>query len=245
MSQAGGPRAAASRGARSLVLVAGGTGLVGRALVERLASGAEAPHVIALARRAIAGLPAGVDPLVVDFGALDRQPPLAGLEAACCALGTTLATAGSQEAFRRVDFEAVVGVAALARRSGARRFVLLSSVGADAASRTFYLRVKGEAEDAIRQLGFARLDILRPGLLIGTRTQSRPGERVAQAIAPLTDAVMLGPLRRYRSIAATRVAEAMIGALRQSLPAGPPAAFVHEHDALMVLAGASSAPSAS
>jgi uncharacterized protein YbjT (DUF2867 family) len=131
---------------------------------------------------------------------------------ACCALGTTIAAAGSQDAFRRVDFDCTLAFARFALRAGARRFVLVSSVGADAGSTNFYLRVKGEVEDALRALPFESLVVLRPGLLLGDRRESRPAEALARFVAPLFNPLLLGPLAKYRSVYADRVAAAMVAA---------------------------------
>jgi uncharacterized protein YbjT (DUF2867 family) len=99
-----------------------------------------------------------------------------------------------------------------ARRCGVSTFVLVSSVGADPASRTFYLRVKGEAERAVSSVGFEAVYVLRPGLLLGPRSEHRAGEAVAQRVVPWLSAVLQGPLRRYRAIPAAIVGRAMVGA---------------------------------
>jgi uncharacterized protein YbjT (DUF2867 family) len=151
-------------------------------------------------------------------------------EAVLCALGTTRREAGSEEAFRAVDHDLVLQLAAAARDAGASHFVLVSSVGADALSKAFYLRVKGEVEAALAKLRFRRLDILRPGLLRGRRTgDRRPLERLAQLAAPLADLALHGSKRRYRSIDASVVAAAALQ-LTGEKAAGR---FVHEHDAIV------------
>jgi uncharacterized protein YbjT (DUF2867 family) len=128
---------------------------------------------------------------------------------AFCALGTTIKTAGSRAAFRRVDFGYVV---AFARAAGARHFMLVSAIGASVRSRIFYLRVKGETEEAVAALGYPALHIFRPGLLLGHRAQSRPREALGMALAPFLDPLMLGPAKAYRGIPADMVAAAMIAA---------------------------------
>jgi uncharacterized protein YbjT (DUF2867 family) len=130
---------------------------------------------------------------------------------ALCCLGTTLRQAGSQAAFRAVDHDAVVAFARAARARGARRFVLVSSLGADPRSRTFYLRVKGEADDAVAGLGFEQVTILRPSMLDdeGTRPDHRRGERLALPVARLLFSVV-GRTHRYAPIRAEVVARAMV-----------------------------------
>ena len=150
------------------------------------------------------------------------------------AIGTTMRQAGSKAAFRAVDHDAVTDFASAARRAGARRMAIVSSVGADAASRNFYLRVKGEAEAALRALGFERLDIMRPGLLRGPRDgPPRTGERLALLLSPVSDLILRGPLDRYAAIDAAVVADAMVASLDQT-GAGT---FVHENRAIHRLAG--------
>jgi uncharacterized protein YbjT (DUF2867 family) len=149
------------------------------------------------------------------------------------ALGTTIRQAGSQAAFRAVDHDLVLAVARAAKEAGARHFISVSSVGAAAKAANFYLRTKGEAEAALRALAFERLDLLRPGLLLGERQGPfRAGEALAMLAAPLTDVLLHGGLRRYRSIAAASVARAMAALAAM----GGSGTHVHEHDAIVQLA---------
>jgi uncharacterized protein YbjT (DUF2867 family) len=137
------------------------------------------------------------------------------VDAAVSALGTTMRSAGSEAAFRAVDLDSVVAFAAAARRAGARHMVTVSSVGADPEAWNFYLRTKGEMEQALEALGFDRLDILRPGLLRGDRgADRRLGERVGIALSPVANLLLRGRLDRYAAIDADIVAAAIAGALR-------------------------------
>lgn len=188
--------------------IAGATGLVGLALR------AELPDAIALARRPAPGA------AVVDYTRPETFSALPAPRRLFIALGTTMAQAGSQAAFRAVDFDAVVGVARIARARGATHCGLVSALGADARSGVFYSRVKGEAEDALAALGFERLVVARPSLLDGERAAlaqpQRGGEgwalRLTRPIAGLIPA-------RWRPIAAQRVARALVLALAQDGPA--------------------------
>ena len=135
---------------------------------------------------------------------------LPAIDVAFCCLGTTIKKAGSQEAFRAVDFDAVVAFAKAARTAGAGSFAVVSSVGASRDSSNFYLRVKGEMEDAIRDLGFDRLTILRPSFLVGDRKEKRPGEGIGIAVAQGLGFLMVGPLQKYRAVRAEQVAAAML-----------------------------------
>jgi uncharacterized protein YbjT (DUF2867 family) len=187
--------------------------------------------VVVLSRRPIEVAHQKLVVAEVDFARLeDRTPPAA--TAALCALGTTIKRAGSQRAFRAVDHDAVVAFARWARRAGSRTFALVSSVGADPAARTFYLRVKGEAEEAVAALGFPRFVALRPSLLLGHRTASRPAEAVARGLMPLIAPILAGSLRRYRPISADIVAAALVAAARSD----EPGRLVWEHDDIVARA---------
>jgi uncharacterized protein YbjT (DUF2867 family) len=191
-------------------VIAGATGLVGRHCLEALLASAHYGRVTAVVRRPLPRSDPRLDVRVVSFDQLASAEPVTATDA-FCALGTTIATAGSREAFTAVDLDYVTAFARWAREGGARRFVLVSSVGADPDASNFYLRVKGQAERAVRALGFDQLDILRPGLLIGRRSESRRGEALAQRVMPRFSFMLVGSLRKYRPIPATIVAAAMVG----------------------------------
>ena len=226
-----------ARGQR--ILLAGGSGLVG-GLVAREVLAAPGFNGVLLApgRRAVVAADARLVAPVLDFAAPGADGELAAtaraahalpLDAFVSCLGTTLRSAGSREAFLAVDRELVLRLAQLARGMGASRAILVSSVGASRQSGNFYLRVKGEVEDAMEQLGFSRLDILQPGLLIGPRSERRPAEALAQRVAPLANVLLRGTLRRYRSLGAASVARAIVALLGESAPG----VFTHTHDAIV------------
>jgi uncharacterized protein YbjT (DUF2867 family) len=200
-----------SEAARLSLLLVGATGLIGGAVIAATKTHPDV-HVAALARReAVLPQSARLEMLVADpsdwAAAIARARP----EVIVIALGTTIAAqGGDKQAFRAVDHDLVLDVARAARAAGTRQAILVSSVGADAASRNFYLSVKGETEVALNALNFARLDILRPGLLRGHRTGPlRPAERVGQVIAPIIDPLLQGRLAAYRSVHARDVAAAI------------------------------------
>lgn len=200
----------------ALTWVAGGSGLVGRELLRQL----DDRPVLALVRRPLAGLPSSTlrQEAVVDLLALPASLPAP--QQVFIALGTTMAQAGSQAAFRAVDFDAVLAVARAARARGATRCGVVSAFGANAQSSVFYNRVKGEAEAALQTLGFERLVFARPSLLDGAREAlgqpHRAGEawglRLARPLAPLIP-------KAWRPIRADRVARALRLALDQPGPA--------------------------
>jgi uncharacterized protein YbjT (DUF2867 family) len=195
------------------VLLAGASGLVGRAFASHW-QGPGTLHLLVRREMAASGPLQRVH--VVDFAAL---PPLPAADAAVCALGTTLRVAGSQAAFRAVDFDAVLALARAARSAGARRLAVVSSLGADRQSSTFYSRVKGEMEVAVAGLGYDSVVVARPSLLTGDRgalaQPLRLGERAAQWLAaPLSP--LLPPA--LRPIAADTVARALARAIGDAEP---------------------------
>lgn len=173
--------------------------------------------VVALGRRTLALEHPKLRQAMVDFPALTAAD-LPSEADVFCALGTTIRKAGSQEAFRRVDFEYPCRLAEAARAAGARQLALVSSIGADARSGNFYLKVKGETEDAIAALGFPALHVFQPSILDGDRAEARPGERVGLVLTRLVGPVLLGGLARYRATPADAVARAMTAATRAAAP---------------------------
>jgi uncharacterized protein YbjT (DUF2867 family) len=199
--------------------LAGASGLVGGHLLSELQADAHFSKIVLLGRRPLGVADPKVEERVVDFAALDGSAlPPAGT--VFVALGTTIKKAGSQEAFRKVDFDAVVNVARAAKQAGASRIVIVSSLGADAHSRVFYNRVKGEAERAVIDVGLPSTIVVRPSILDGDRKESRPGERVGLAAMRTFGFVLVGGLRRYRAIHAHTVARAML-ALAKAPGEGP------------------------
>lgn len=189
------------------VALAGATGLVGRAILDGLLADNTVTAVHALGRRKSGIAHPKLTSHVVDFAAL---PPLPPLDEVYLALGTTIKVAGSQAAFRSVDLDANLSVARAALAAGARRAGLVSAMGADAKSRVFYNRVKGELEEALAQLSFEGLVIARPSLLMGDREalgqRERPAEKVSMAVGKIFRPLIPA---NYRPIAAADVARAL------------------------------------
>ncbi|MDZ4382118.1 MAG: NAD(P)H-binding protein [Parvibaculum sp.] len=215
-------------------LVAGGTGLVGRHLIRQLIADTSCSKIVALTRRPFDEPSSSkLHVAVVDFDAPDGALQGIAAEDAYCALGTTIKVAGSQAAFRKVDHDYIVAFARAAKAAGAKRFMLVSAIGADPASSIFYSRVKGETERDVAAIGFEALHIFRPGILLGARAERRPLERIGMELSPFLNALMLGPARAYRAIAAETVAGAMRGAAASNLDGR----HIHAYDAMNRLAG--------
>jgi uncharacterized protein YbjT (DUF2867 family) len=218
-SVAAAPAAAAGPRHRVAIL-AGATGLVGGLLLERLCTAPDYRRVIALARRPPALSDPKLDVRPATYEALDRMladmaaPDHAPIDVFCC-LGTTIKAAGSQAAFRRVDHDYVLALGRWAAGVGARRFLVVSALGAAAESRVFYNRIKGETERELATHGLGSLVILRPSLLDGERAESRPGERL---MLLLTRPIRAWLPARIRPVRPGDVAVAMLQAARSPRP---------------------------
>jgi len=220
------PPQKSGRGPSRSAIVAGGTGLVGGALVQLLARDPTYHQVTSLVRRERPA-PPGVTLRQVDFERLEELtlPPV---DDAFCCLGTTRRVAGSDAAFRRVDLDYVVAFARLAKRAGALRFMLVSSLGASSDSPLLYPRTKGDCEAAVSAIAFSTLVIVRPSFLVGARPETRLAEAVALRLGRLLRPVLVGPLRRYAPVDAIAVANT----LARAAAAAPAGVTIIESDAI-------------
>jgi uncharacterized protein YbjT (DUF2867 family) len=212
------------------IALVGATGLIGRHVID-IASAGDDVRIVGIARRE-ASLPPGarMEMFVAEPAKWGDVLEAVRPRALICALGTTWKKAGRDEAgFRAVDHDLVIATAEAAKRAGVPGMVLISAAGANARSKSLYMRVKGETEDACSMIGFKRLDILHPGLLRGERLGDlRLAERAALIAAPLVDPLLSGSWERFRSVDAALVAEAALGlALRR---AG--GRFTHDNEAM-------------
>lgn len=194
--------------------VAGATGLVGGCVLRRLLDDPQVERVLAPTRRRLPPHPK-LDNPPIDGAA---WPVLPRLDEAYGCLGTTRRDAGSAAAFRAVDFVLAVAFARAAQAAGARRFGLVSSLGANAKSSLLYPRTKGETEGAVADLGFESVVIARPSLLVGTRSLPRPGEKLGEAALAVLTPFLIGPWRKYRAIRGETVAAALIACVRKNVP---------------------------
>lgn len=194
---------------KKTVLLLGSTGLVGGYTLKQLLRHEYCRRIVTLTRSAVhdAPLSSKLDARIIDFDNPDSWLDQVAGDQTICALGTTIRKAGSREAFRRVDFEYPLTIARAALGGGCRHFLLVSAMGADANSRVFYNRVKGQLEAAILGLGFERVSIFRPSLLMGNRREFRLGEVAGQVLGRW---FRFAVPRRYRPIHARTVAAAMV-----------------------------------
>ena len=193
-------------------LLAGASGLVGSQLLPLLLNSARYSKVIVVGRKAVPVLHPKLVQVVTDLAQLEEVRFKLIADDVYCCLGTTLKQAGSKEAFYQVDFLYVVKLAALSAANFASQFLVVSSMGADAESRLYYSRVKGEMEAAVRQTPFRAIHLFRPSLLLGARAQPRLGERIAAAVLRVLHPLLRGPLLKYRPVPGAAVAAAMLRA---------------------------------
>jgi len=197
-------------------LVAGASGLVGGHLLRLLLEDRDYERVTSLGRRELPLTHKKLAQRVVDFDRLAEVADVPRVHDVFCCLGTTIRKAGSQEAFRKVDYGYPLELARVAVRHRASQFLLVTALGANPGSRIFYNRVKGEVEEAVKRLQFDGIHIFRPSLLVGKRAESRPAERLTVALVPLVAWAFVGPLRAYRPIRADRVARAMVRVAKEA-----------------------------
>ena len=192
----------------STLLIVGATGLVGSHALAQALADPRVRHVVAPTRRALDAQPKLINP-VVDFNHLPQDADWWAVDAVICTLGTTIRAAGSQQAFYKVDHDHPLEVAYLARRWGARAYAFNSALGADASSRVFYSRTKGETERDLQAVGYPSLTFVRPGLIGGARVESRPAEQVAVKVSQWVQPLLP---RRWRVVPAERIAHHLVQA---------------------------------
>ena len=195
-------------------VIAGATGLVGAECLKLLLDRYDS--VTAFVRRSTGRTHPRLLERHIDFDRLGtiEIPPGAHVY---CTLGTTIKTAGSQAAFRRVDYDYPKMLAERTADAAGSRFLLVSSVGAAARSNNFYLRIKGELEDAVRALPIEATHIFRPSVLVGNRTEPRPGEKFAISMTQTFTFALIGPLRKYRAMPTPVLAAAMAAAANRDV----------------------------
>ena len=188
----------------SASLVVGSTGLIGKKLIFELAK--KNSEVIAITRRSISNLPENIKLLEINFDDFLKNGSLPSCDHIYICLGTTIKKAGSQNEFKKVDFDYCVSFARKAREAGATKISLVSSVGAKTYSKNFYLKTKGEVEVEIKKIDFQIINIFCPSLLLGRRDESRFLEKIGQNLSSFINLFLIGSFRKYRSIKSSNVA---------------------------------------
>ncbi len=202
-------------------LLAGSTGLIGNQLLQMLLHDPYYTTVKAISRKPLSVQHPKLQNIVADFNTLTQHSDALQADDVFCCLGTTIRQAGSQEAFRKVDYDYPLELARLTKNLGATQYLIITALGANAKSGIFYNRVKGEVEKAIERVGFQSYHIFRPSLLLGDRTEKRAGEGAATAV--YTALGFLIPLK-YKAIDSAKVARGMVHLAKESRPG----VFIHE-----------------
>ncbi|MFD1736355.1 NAD(P)H-binding protein [Bacillus salitolerans] len=199
-------------------VVAGATGLIGKELVNMLLNETAYSEITLIVRRSTGIKHPKLSEKIINFDQLEKVDiNLSGADV-FCTLGTTIKKAGSQEAFRLVDNMYPLSLGRMAKKFGARSFLVVTSMGANPLSRMFYIRVKGETEQALRGLDLPALYIFRPSLLLGEREEFRLGERITSLLFNVLSPLFIGPLRKYSPIMSLAVAKAMVLSAKRDQP---------------------------
>lgn len=191
-------------------LLFGVTGLIGNELLRQIVDDGHYEDIKVFVRKNIRLKNLHATAFELDFDKLEEHAQLITGDDCFCCIGTTMKKAGSKENFRKVDFDLVVKIAQIASQNGVKQLIVISSVGANAASSNFYLRTKGEMEEAVQKFSFVKITIARPSVLVGHRREFRIGERVGIFLTRVFSPFMLGPLKKYRPIHVKKVVRAIL-----------------------------------
>lgn len=190
-------------------VIFGATGLIGGFLLDRLLNGNIYTKVISIGRRKLKMESPKLRQLVIDMNNYQKYDQLVKGDDLFICLGTTIKTAGSKEAFRKIDYQYVVEIAKAGFKNGINQISVVSSIGADSTSSNFYIKTKGEMEDVISKIPFWSTQLFRPSLLLGERREYRNGEEIAKFFMNNLGFLMAGPLKKYKPNHADHVAKAM------------------------------------
>ncbi len=191
-------------------LIAGSSGLVGSSLLRQLLENDNYEKILVLVRKPIGKSNPNLIQCQVDFDQLESFKTDVRIDDVFCSLGTTIKTAGSKDAFCKVDHDYVLNLGNWCAANGVQRFLVVSAMGADQGSWVFYNRVKGKMEKSVSRLNIAQIQVFRPSVLMGNRAEKRGGEKIAQAVMGGLGFLFAGPLLKYKGIHADVVAGAMI-----------------------------------
>lgn len=190
-------------------LLAGASGLVGNELLHILLNSAQYSHVKVLVRHPLEITHEKLEQVTIDFDKLDEYAQHFDVDDVFCCLGTTIKKAGSQEAFKKVDYDYPLKMAELAASQQAKNFLVITALGADSTSKVFYSRTKGQLQLRLKKTGLIALHIFQPSLLLGERKEFRLGEKFATILSPVFSILMRGKMKKYKPVEAKNVALAM------------------------------------
>jgi nucleoside-diphosphate-sugar epimerase len=196
--------------------IAGSTGLVGSHLLKNLSN--IYPRVISLTRKKVNYSKPNIRNIIVDFDDLKIESVFKDVDHLYIALGTTRKKAGSAYNFKKVDYHYCINLARIANDCGVKSISIISSVGSDPNSSFLYPMTKGLIEKDISKISLHHLSIVRPGIILGKRNESRIGEKIGKVIFSLIDKLLFGKLSKYKSISADNISKAMIYQVVNSSP---------------------------
>jgi uncharacterized protein YbjT (DUF2867 family) len=216
---------------KKTALLFGSTGLVGNLLLEELIKSEIYTGIKTFVRQPTGISNPKVEEIVMDFSVPEDYAYLIKGDDLYICIGSTIRKAGSVENFEKIDRDLPVKLASIAKNNGINRAAVVSSIGAKSSSGNYYLRIKGEMEQAIIGLGFNQVVIARPSMLLGERDERRPAETIGKIFMKLADPLISGKFRKYKAIHGRDVARAMISAMQKNS-----AKSVYESDELQLLA---------
>ncbi len=191
-------------------LIAGASGLVGSELLKLLIDNDTYDTIHIITRKSLNSKSSKVIEHIINFNELDRFEPKTKIDHVFCTLGTTIKKAKTKENFKKVDYDYVLELGKKAKQWSVQKFLFVSSLGASSKSRIFYSKVKGEIEQALKDLSLNQLFIFQPSLLLGARKEHRAGEKTAINVYKVIDPLFFGPFKKYKGIEAKQVAKGMI-----------------------------------
>ena len=194
-------------------LIAGSSGLIGKQLIQKLIESDQYKLIYSISRKQSATADPKLKEIVTDFDHLSELKFEESVDDVFCTLGTTIKKAGSRENFKKVDYRYIIDLANLTRQAGASKFIVVSSMGADPKSSIFYNQVKGMTENALKDVGFDHLIILRPSLLLGDRAEFRFGEKLSSVFMKVFKFMIPD---NYKAIEGAKVAACMVKMAIQS-----------------------------
>lgn len=200
--------------------IIGATGMTGNYLLHEILTDGYYETIRVIVRRPYAKSDARVDVKLVDFADYESlKLAIDGCDALFCNIGTTQSKVkGDNKLYRKIDFDIPVKAARACKETGCEKFLIVSSVGADSKSRNFYLRLKGEVEDALAQSGVKQVHIMQPSMLLGDRKEKRIMERIAKAVMIPVSILLAGSLAKYKAIHGKDIARAMLNASKHDSP---------------------------
>jgi uncharacterized protein YbjT (DUF2867 family) len=211
-------------------LVFGSTGLVGSYLVKELLDNPEYTAIKTFVRKPTGNNHPKLSEHYIDFENIAKSSDLLKGDELFICLGTTLKKAGSVANMEKIDRDLPVSIAAICRKNEVQKIAVVSSIGAKASSKNYYLRIKGEMENEIMLLPFSQVVLLRPSIILGKRNESRLAESISKEVMKVAGYLLFGKLKKYRAIHAKTIARAMISIIRFDLKE-----TIYESDVVQVM----------